>query len=300
MELRVLNYFLTVAKEGNFSRAAEKLHLSQPTLSRQIKDMEEEYGKILLIREPRRIILTDDGELLRRRAEEILSLVDKTEGELLSNERSISGDIRIGAGESPNFALIMEIAKEIRQHYPGIHFHIISGDGETTKKRLDLGLIDFGYLYGHLDSAKYTELSLPVQDRWVLLLQHLDPLAKKDFIAPEDLWEKPLLFSRQSLSPGVHGDYLLDWLKKPLDELNIKTALIYIDIKAEIVWLNDPPNSVGRIGKKNNDTIKEQLIMNCPHRSMSSCVVFIEPCNWAIGATNNKADSRSVFLTGFS
>lgn len=98
MELRVLNYFLTVAREGNFSRAAEKLHLSQPTLSRQIKDMEDEYGKTLLIREPRRVLLTEDGELLRRRAEEILSLVEKTEGELLSNDRSISGDIRIGAG----------------------------------------------------------------------------------------------------------------------------------------------------------------------------------------------------------
>ncbi|MBQ1747319.1 MAG: LysR family transcriptional regulator, partial [Bacteroidales bacterium] len=132
MELRVLHYFLTVAREGNFSRAAEKLHLSQPTLSRQIKDMEDEYGKVLLIREPRRVLLTEDGELLRRRAEEILSLVEKTEGELLSNDRSISGDIRIGAGESVNFRLVMQVAKEIRNTYPDIRFHIISGDGETT------------------------------------------------------------------------------------------------------------------------------------------------------------------------
>ena len=221
MELRVLNYFLTVVREGNFSRAAEKLHLSQPTLSRQIKDMEEEYGKMLLIREPRRILLTDDGELLRRRAEEILSLVEKTEGELLSNDRSISGDIRIGAGESVNFGLVMQVAKKIRNTYPNIRFHIISGDGETTLHRLDRGLIDFGYVYGDLDPAKYHQLPLPAQDRWVVLMNNQDELAQKETIAPTDLHNQPLLLSRQTLSPSTHGDELLDWLGKPLEELNI-------------------------------------------------------------------------------
>ena len=221
MELRFLNYFLTVVREGNFSRAAEKLHLSQPTLSRQIKDMEEEYGKMLLIREPRRILLTDDGELLRRRAEEILSLVEKTEGELLSNDRSISGDIRIGAGESVNFGLVMQVAKKIRNTYPNIRFHIISGDGETTLHRLDRGLIDFGYVYGDLDPAKYHQLPLPAQDRWVVLMNNQDELAQKETIAPTDLHNQPLLLSRQTLSPSTHGDELLDWLGKPLEELNI-------------------------------------------------------------------------------
>ncbi|MBQ7499144.1 MAG: LysR family transcriptional regulator, partial [Selenomonas sp.] len=131
MELRVLKYFLTVAQEESFSRAAEKLHLSQPTLSRQLKELEDEFGKQLLIREPRRILLTDDGQLLRRRAEEILSLVKKTTGELLHSEE-ISGDIRIGAGESIHFALLMETAQKLRQQYPGLRFHIISGDGAAT------------------------------------------------------------------------------------------------------------------------------------------------------------------------
>lgn len=221
MELRVLNYFLTVVREGNFSRAAEKLHLSQPTLSRQIKDMEDEYGKVLLIREPRRVLLTEDGELLRRRAEEILSLVEKTEGELLSNDRSISGDIRIGAGESVNFSLVMKVAKEIRDAYPGIRFHIISGDGETTLHRLDRGLIDFGYVYGDLDPAKYHQLSLPARDRWVVLMNNQDELAQKETIASADLHNRPLLLSRQTLSPSTHGDELLDWLGKPLKELHI-------------------------------------------------------------------------------
>lgn len=221
MELRVLNYFLTVAREESFSRAAEKLHLSQPTLSRQLKDLEEEFGKQLLIREPRRILLTDDGELLRRRAEEILSLVEKTEGELLSSNEDISGDIRIGAGESVHFGLIMEAARQLQKQHPRIRFHIVTGDGRTTMTRLDRGLIDFAFVYGRLDPAKYQELPLPVRDQWVLFLRKDDELAKQDTIKASDLWHRPLLFSRQALSLSTHGDELLNWLQKPLEELHI-------------------------------------------------------------------------------
>lgn len=220
MELRVLKYFLTVAQEESFSRAAEKLHLSQPTLSRQLKDLEDEFGKQLLVREPRRILLTEEGQLLRRRAEEILSLVDKTTGELLRNAE-ISGDIRIGAGESIHFGLLMNVAQKLRQKYPGLRFHIVSGDGSTTMTRLDRGLIDFAFVYGKLDPAKYQELPLPVRDRWVLLLRADDELAQQDVIRAEDLWQRPLLFSRQTLSASTHGDELLNWLQKPLAELNI-------------------------------------------------------------------------------
>ena len=221
MELRVLNYFLTVAREESFSRAAEKLHLSQPTLSRQLKDLEEELGKPLLIREPRRILLTDDGQLLRRRAEEILSLVEKTEGELLSSNEDISGDIRIGAGESVHFGLIMEAARQLQKQHPRIRFHIVTGDGRTTMTRLDRGLIDFAFVYGRLDPAKYQELLLPVRDQWVLFLRKDDELAKQDTIKASDLWHRPLLFSRQALSLSTHGDELLNWLQKPLEELHI-------------------------------------------------------------------------------
>ncbi|SDZ73408.1 LysR family transcriptional regulator [Selenomonas ruminantium] len=221
MELRVLNYFLTVAREESFSRAAEKLHLSQPTLSRQLKDLEEEFGKQLLIREPRRILLTDDGALLRRRAEEILSLVEKTEGELLSSNEDISGDIRIGAGESVHFGLIMEAARQLQKQHPRIRFHVVTGDGRTTMTRLDRGLIDFAFVYGRLDPAKYHELPLPVRDQWVLFLRKDDELAKQDTIKASDLWHRPLLFSRQALSLSTHGDELLNWLQKPLEELHI-------------------------------------------------------------------------------
>ncbi len=220
MELRVLNYFLTVAREESFSRAAERLHLSQPTLSRQIKDLEDEFGKQLLIREPRRVLLTDDGHLLRRRAEEILSLVEKAEGELARREE-LSGDIRIGAGESVHFQLIMKVAGKLRREHPGLRFHIVTGDGDATLKRLDRGLIDFAFIYGRLDPAKYSELLLPVRDRWVLFLRRDDPLARQNVIRAEDLWGRPLLLSRQALSPGTHGEDLLQWLQKPLDELRL-------------------------------------------------------------------------------
>ena len=221
MELRVLRYFLTVAREGSFSRAAEKLHLSQPTLSRQIKELEDEFGKQLLVREPRHVLLTDDGQLLRRRAEEILSLAEKTAGELMSGDEDISGDIRIGAGESVHFSLIMEAARQIQEKYPGIRFHIVTGDGRTTLTRLDRGLIDFAFVYGKLAPSKYSVLDLPVRDRWVLFLRKDDVLAEKETIRAEDLWERPLLFSRQALSSSTHGDELLQWLQKPLEELHV-------------------------------------------------------------------------------
>ena len=135
MDIRVLKYFLAVAREQSFSTAAERLFLSQPTLSRQLKDLEEEFDKQLLIREPRRILLTDDGELLRRRAEEILSLVEKTEGELLSSNEDISGDIRIGAGESVHFGLIMAAARQLAESAGSAEEKAVAWQ-ETQKKWL--------------------------------------------------------------------------------------------------------------------------------------------------------------------
>ena len=221
MELRVLKYFLIVAQEENFTRAAEKLHLSQPTLSRQLRDLEEEYGKQLLIRGARHVTLTQDGLLLRKRAEEILSLVAKTESELLSTEDAISGEIRIGAGESINFQLIMQAAAEFRQKHPAIRFHIITGDGSSNLYMLDRGLIDFAYDYGRHDPNRYQELALPVHDRWGVLLRKDDALAQNQAIRASDLWLKPLIISRQVLNDTTHGEALLQWLAKQQEELTI-------------------------------------------------------------------------------
>ena len=221
MELRVLNYFLVVAREENFTRAAKKLHLSQPTLSRQLRDLEEEYGKQLLIRGARHGSLTKDGMLLRKRAEEILSLVKKTESELLSKENNLSGDIRIGAAESKNFQLVMQVAAKLKKQHPAINFHIITGDGSSNLYLLERGLIDFAYDYGKHDPGKYQEITLPVHDNWGLLLRADTELAAKDTITAEDLWKQPLLISRQVLLDKTHGEALLQWLRKPFDELNI-------------------------------------------------------------------------------
>lgn len=221
MELRLLKYFLMVAQEENFTRAAEKLHLSQPTLSRQLKDMENTYGKELFIRQPRQILLTEDGLLLKKRAEEILALVAKTEKELSSSADTLSGDIHIGSGESVNFKLLMDTAYHMQQQYPQIHFHIISGDSITTMSLLDKGLVDFVFGYGRNDPAKYTELALPTKDTWGVIMKKDSPLAAKQYITPSDLYDKPLILSRQAISSSTHGDSIKKWLAKPLQELNL-------------------------------------------------------------------------------
>lgn len=158
MELRVLQYFLAVAREQSISAAAESLHLSQPTLSTQLKAMEEELGKQLLIRGTkgsRRVVLTDEGMILRKRAEEILSLVKRTEDEITRSDETIVGDVYIGAGETDIVRYFAEAAKEIQKNYPDIHYHISSGNAEHVLEYLDKGLIDFGLLFGSVDVQKY-------------------------------------------------------------------------------------------------------------------------------------------------
>lgn len=203
MELRVLQYFLAVAREQSILGAAESLHLSQPTLSRQLRDMEEELGKQLFIRSNRRITLTEEGMILRKRAEEILDLVQKTENEISLSNEVIAGDIYIGCGESDGIRYLIRAAKKLQEEYPLIHFHIISGDRESVVESLDRGLIDFGVLFGDINSSKYECLSLDYSDNFGVLMRKDDPLSKKDLISKEDLIRKPLIVSRQSL---VNGD----------------------------------------------------------------------------------------------
>ena len=217
MELRVLNYFLTVAREQNISRAAEILHITQPTLSRQLRDLEEELGKTLFIRGKRRITLTDEGMLLRKRAEEIINLVKKTEKEISFSNEIIDGDIFIGTGESDAIKIIADIIKKLQKEYPGIHYHISSDDGIDVVENLDKGLIDFGILFGNIDKTKYNFITLPVRDTWGLLMKTDSILSKKEYITPEDLKGKPLIISRQMDT----NSNILKWLKSDINELNI-------------------------------------------------------------------------------
>lgn len=216
MELRVLQYFLAVAREQNISAAAQSLHLTQPTLSRQLRELEEALGKQLMIRGNRKITLTEEGMLLRKRAEEILELADRTEKEIMQSADTVSGDIYIGTGETDGVRQIARTAHQLQQSYPGIHFHIVSGDAVDVCERLDKGLLDFGVLLGKMDKAKYHYLELPMKDTWGVLMRRDSPLAGQDAVSPRDLWDKPLILSRQVDNKSG----LYRWLRKEPAELH--------------------------------------------------------------------------------
>ncbi len=220
MELRVLQYFLAIAREQSIVRAAKSLHLSQPTLSTQIKAMEKELGKQLLIRGTkgsRKVTLTEEGMILRKRAEEILNLVQKAQREISLSDKVIVGDVYIGTGETDAVRIIAKAARELYKTYPGIHYHISSGNAQFVIEQLDKGLIDFGIIFGPIDQTKYNFIEMPFKDTWGVLMLQDSPLAAKAAISPEDLWNKPLIISQQANAQGG----LAAWMKKELSELEI-------------------------------------------------------------------------------
>lgn len=220
MELRVLQYFLAVARDQNISSAAESLHLSQPTLSTQLKALEEELGKQLLIRGTkgsRKVLLTEEGMLLRKRAEEILELVRMTEREISLSDEVIAGDVYIGTGESDMIRIFARAAKRIQEKYPDIHFHILSGNSAFVKEHLDRGLIDFGVVYSPVDTTVYSSIKVPIRDTWGVLMRKDSPLAQKDVIQPQDLWDKPLILSAQKTDAWP----MSSWFGQDITRLNI-------------------------------------------------------------------------------
>lgn len=217
MEIRVLQYFLAIAREESISGAAEYLHITQPTLSRQMKDLEEEFGKQLFIRGNRKITLTDDGMLLRKRAEEIINLVDKTQIEMNSSDNQLNGDIYIGGGETEGLHLITKIIKAMQNEHPQVKFHLYSGNAEDVSERLDKGLIDFGLVIKPANIYKYDYIDLPATDVWGVLMRKDSPLAKLDKITVNDIKNLPVICSRQALSENETKQ----WFGKDYDNLNI-------------------------------------------------------------------------------
>ena len=220
MEFRLLEYFLAVAREQNITAAAESLHISQPALSTQLKALEIELGKQLLIRGvkgSRKVILTEEGMILRKRAEEMISLMRRTEEEITGAGETIAGNVFIGTGETETVRLFAQVAKKLQQKYPDIRYHISSGNAEHVLEYLDKGLIDFGLLFTEIDSQKYEAIPVPIKDTWGVLMRKDSPLAEKETISPEDLWDKPLIVSHQK------GDdvYLNQWLQREASELHI-------------------------------------------------------------------------------
>lgn len=220
MEFRVLQYFLAIAREETIIGAAEALHITQPTLSRQMKDLEDELGKQLFIRSNKKITLTEEGMLLRQRAEEIVNLVNKTEQEIMSSEPTLSGIVYIGSGESHSLKVITKSIKKVQSQFPQVKFNIHSGNSDDVIEKLDNGLIDFALLTDHPKISEYNHLLLPLSHQWGVLMRKDDELAQKESITFQDIKDKPLLVSKelQRLSE------LVEWLNNDIEHLNIVSS----------------------------------------------------------------------------
>lgn len=229
MEIRVLRYFLAIAREGSITNAANFLHVTQPTLSRQIKDLEDELGKKLFVRGSHNMSLTREGIIFYKRAEEIISMVDKTEAEFKTMEDSIAGDIYIGGGETEAIKLIAEVISELRENYPNIHYHLYSGNAFDVTERIDRGLLDFGILIQPADISKYDYIHIPAKDTWGVVMRKDSHLAEKKIVTKHDLLKLPLICSRQAVSDSSTGNEFADWFGRDFKKLDIVTTfnLIY-------------------------------------------------------------------------
>ncbi len=203
MEINILRNFLEIAREGNMTSAAERLHISQPTLSVQMKHLEEELGKKLFVRRARSMALTEEGMLLRERASDIVDMVDKTTEEFREMDNLEGGDVRIGCAESWRISYLAEKMQDLRRSYPLFHFHLISGDTDVVAERLDKGLLDFAILVEPPQLEKYNYIELPGEDTWGVVLRTDHPLAQKEAITADDLMGEDLICSEQSIKADL-------------------------------------------------------------------------------------------------
>lgn len=215
MELRHLRYFLMVAREGTVSGAAAALHVSQPSLSRQMQELERDLGCRLFERGSRRITLTEPGMRLRRRAEEIVDLVGRTEDEFRLSADTLAGEVRVGGGETPAMGLVADIMAEFVEAYPLVRFSLFSGNAESVSERLDTGRLDFGVFVGDADLARYEFLQLPAHDRWGAFVRDDDPLAALGSVGPDDLARRSLILSEQA------GREMGAWFRRDLADLDV-------------------------------------------------------------------------------
>jgi DNA-binding transcriptional LysR family regulator len=221
MDIRVLKYFLAVAREGSITKAANVLHVTQPTLSRQLQDLEKELKHKLLVRGQHSVSLTTEGHILRQRAEEIVDMAEKTKNEFLSTKDVIKGTIYIGSGESDAISLITDIVKNVQTEYREIKFDFLSGNADDLCEKLDKGLLDFAVLIEPVNISKYDYITLPKKDRWGIIMKKNCSLAKKDKIKLEDLKNLPLIISSQLLKKTSVNDIFFKWFKGGLKNLNI-------------------------------------------------------------------------------
>ncbi len=217
MEIRTLRYFLAVAREENMTRAAEYLHVTQPTLSKQIQSLEDELGKKLFIRHSFRIELTEEGMLLRKRAEDLVSMADKIAGEFSALDDITGGDVYFGLAESYQIRFLAREIRRFKEVCPGLRYHITSGDTEQVTEKLDRGLLDFAVLAEEPDTAKYNFLSFPDADVWGLIVPSNHPLAGKPAITADDLAGLPLFCSEQGWKKDIPR-----WCGEKMDKLRLE------------------------------------------------------------------------------
>ena len=217
MEIRTLRYFLAVAREENMTRAAELLHVTQPTLSKALKALEDELGKKLFTRHSFSIALTDEGVLLRDRAEDLITMADKIEKEFLSLDDITGGELFFGLAESYQIRYLARELRTLKAQYPGLKYHITSGDTEQVTEKLDKGLLDFAVICDAPNGKKYDAIAFPEGDTWGLILPGEDPLAKKESICVDDLAGLPLFTSEQ----GWEGD-IQRWAGDRFPELHLE------------------------------------------------------------------------------
>ena len=203
MEIRVLKYFLETAREGSVTRAAAALHISQPSLSKQLKDLELELGKKLFVRSNYSIKLTDEGMLLRKRAEEILEMVEKTTDEFKALGNITGGDVRIGCAESHLVSHLAQVIRAFREDYPGLRYHLYSGGTAQVTERLDRGLLDFAFIVEPPSLSHDNYIEIPGVDTWGVLIRRDHPLAALEAVTCDDLAGIDLICSEQSMKADI-------------------------------------------------------------------------------------------------
>lgn len=221
MEIRVLKYFLAVAKEESITEAAKILHVSQPNVSKQLKLLESDLGVTLFNRTNYRIKLTKEGLLLKKRAEEIIEMLEKTKNEIVTLDEVAGGDVYIGSAESESFTFLAQTANSLKKHYPHMCYHLFSGNSFDVMDRLDRGIDDFGIVFDPVDLSKYNYLTLPSDDKWGVVMRKDSPLAKKKVITISDLIDKPLILSLQATQQYLSKNDFFSWFGPRFDQITI-------------------------------------------------------------------------------
>lgn len=217
MDSRLLKYFLAVAAESNITKAAERIHITQPTLSRQLVQLEEEVGTQLLIRGKRNVTLTEAGILFKKRAEEIIELIEKTEKELKEQNLLINGEIPIGAGEMKSTEIFPSIFKNFKERFPNVHYNFYTGNAEQIKEKIEQGLLDFGLLLEPTNIDNFEYIRLNIKEEWVVIMPPDDVLIEKSFITPKDLIGKSIILTKRKEVKSL----IENWFDRYLEDVSI-------------------------------------------------------------------------------